>query len=81
MTMTALQKGCDQDDLAVNTTNTFRGDAIPRQPVHPIASLEPQLGSAPAGPWTATEAGPAWSGAGPPNPWSRDVSPTWELSC
>jgi hypothetical protein len=25
--MTALQKGCDQDDLAVNTTNTFRGDA------------------------------------------------------
>jgi hypothetical protein len=45
MTMTALQKGCDQDDLAVNTTNTFRGDAIPRQPVHPIASLEPQPNS------------------------------------
>jgi hypothetical protein len=28
MTITALQKRCDQDDLAVNTTNTFRGDAI-----------------------------------------------------
>jgi hypothetical protein len=38
MTITALQKRCDQDELAVNTaddSNTFRGGAIPRQPVHP----------------------------------------------
>jgi hypothetical protein len=42
MTITALQKRCDQDDLAVNTEmvlTPFSGDT--NGDVHPITSLEP----------------------------------------